>query len=254
MPNILSLKKNMYSYKKTEGNVFSDIVTKSLFKSLLKNCNNFWKKKKLTNKEKIFFKIKCDNFYYKKTLERINLFYKKFNKKDGIESINGESMPKLSKLLTKINWEDLTTGCPGRFHGDFHFENIIYNSKKQKFTFLDWRQDFAGNLDVGDIYYDLAKLLHGIIVSHETIVKNHFFVKWEKKEIKIKIKRKKILRDCENIFNKWCKQNNFSINKIRILTALIFINISPLHHYPYSLFLFSLGKQMLNKYLSPIKN
>jgi aminoglycoside phosphotransferase family enzyme len=100
-----------------------------------------------------------------KTLERINLFYKKFNKKDGIESINGEAMPTLSNLLNSIDWKDLTNGLPGRFHGDFHFENILYCSKKKTFKFLDWRQDFGGDLEVGDIYYDLAKLLHGLIVS-----------------------------------------------------------------------------------------
>ena len=42
-------------------------------------------------------------------------------------------MPTLSNLLNYIDWKDLTNGLPGRFHGDLHFENILYDSKKKKF-------------------------------------------------------------------------------------------------------------------------
>ena len=99
-------------------------------------------------------------------------------------------MVKLSTLLNLIKWQDLALGYPGRFHGDFHFENILFNKINKKFKFLDWRQDFGGNINVGDIYYDLAKLLHGMIVSHEVIQKNNFFVKWTDNQILYNIKRK----------------------------------------------------------------
>ena len=118
--------------------------------------------------------------------------------------------------------------------------------------FLDWRQDFGGSLKVGDIYYDLAKLLHGIIVSHELIQKNKFFIKWDKDKILFKLKRKKILKEVENQFNDWCIKKNYSLTKVRILTALIFLNIAALHHNPYSLFLYALGKDMLKKELDKI--
>ena len=121
--------------------------------------------------------------------------------------------------------------------------------KKKTFKFLDWRQDFAGDLEVGDIYYDLAKLLHGLIVSHEVIAKNHFSVDWKNNKISFKLNRKLILKECEIRFNQWCIKNNFSLKKIRILTALIYLNIAALHHYPYSFLLYALGKSMLKKEL-----
>ena len=249
-PKVLDLKKNMYSYSKVGGNVLSKIITLSLFEDLLENCKVFWKKKNLNTKEKIVFKKKCYQFYHIKTLERIDLFYKKFNKKDGIESINGEEMPTLSNLLNSIDWNDLANGYAGRFHGDFHFENILFIPKKKSFKFLDWRQDFGGDLEVGDIYYDLAKLLHGLIVPHEAIVKKFFSIEWKNNKILFKLNRKQILKQCEMRFNEWCINNNFSLKKIRVLTGLIYLNISALHHYPYSLFLYALGKSMLKKELS----
>jgi NDP-sugar pyrophosphorylase family protein len=247
IPKVLYLKKNMYLYKKIEGKVLSKIITLSLFNNLLKTCKVFWKKRNLTAKEKIIFNKNCYKFYYDKTLERINLFYKKFNKKDGTESINGEAMPFLSNLLNYIDWKDLTNGSPGRLHGDFHFENILYCSKKKTFKFLDWRQDFAGNLEYGDIYYDLAKLLHGLIVSHEEIVKKRFSIEWKNNTILFKLDRKQILEKCEVRLNQWCTKNHFSLKKIRILTGLIYLNIAALHHHPYSLLLYAIGKSMLKK-------
>jgi len=249
IPKVLHLKRHMYSYNKIDGKILSKIITLPLFNNLLESCKVFWKKKNFTIKEKAIFNKKCHKFYYDKTIKRINLFYKKVNKKDGVENINGEAMPSLSNLLNYIDWKDLTNGLPGRFHGDLHFENILYCSKKKTFKFLDWRQDFAGNLDVGDIYYDLAKLLHGLIVPHEVIAKNYFLVEWKNNKILFKLDRKQILEKCEMRFNEWCIQNNFSLKKIRILTGLIYLNIAPLHHRRYSLFLYALGKSMLKKEL-----
>lgn len=53
-------------------------------------------------------------------------------------------------------------------------------------------------------------------------------------------------------YEKWLKDNNYSIPKVRIITSLIFLNIAPLHHYPYSLFLYALGKSMLFEELKKI--
>ena len=175
----------------------------------------------------------------------INAANPRADKKDGTESINNQKMPTLSSLLKSIDWQHLTNGYPVRFHGDLHFENILWKPIKKQFVFLDWRQDFAGNFEIGDIYYDLAKLLHGLVVSHELITKNHFSIQWNDNAIIFDLQRKPILKECEQQFYQWCVDHGFSLRKIRILTALIYLNISALHHYPYSLFLYSLGKLLL---------
>jgi hypothetical protein len=85
---------------------------------------------------------------------------------------------------------------------------------------------------------------------HEAIVKKFFSIEWKNNKILFKLNRKQILKKCEMRFNEWCIKNNFSLKKIRILTGLIYLNIAALHHYPYSLFLYALGKSMLKKELS----
>ena len=173
---------------------------------------------------------------------------KKNKLKDKYEIINDTKVMPVFKLLKKINWENMSNGIPVRFHGDYHFENIVYD--KKKFIFLDWRQDFNGILDYGDIYYDLAKLLHGIIVSHQNVVDNKFSIIKNKTKTFISIKK---INNYKKIFQKylsWLSENNYDLNKVHLITALIYLNIATLHHHPYDKFLFSLGKLYLNNILN----
>jgi hypothetical protein len=43
-------------------------------------------------------------------------------------------MQKLDDLLNSIDWNWLSDGLAGRFHGDFHFENILWSSETTQFT------------------------------------------------------------------------------------------------------------------------
>lgn len=253
IPEISGSTANMYRYEKIEGKVMSEVVSVPLFADLLDHCNTFWSKKLLVASEASEFKNMCLAFYQTKTLERVELFYRNFGRQDGLEPINSQSMPTLESLLNNLDWNWLADGLPGRFHGDFHFENILWNTNENRFTFLDWRQDFGGDLSTGDIYYDLAKLLHGLIISHELIAGNFFKAEWGQDEITFDFHRKQILVECEEYFKLWLEAQGYDTRKVLVLTALIFLNIASLHHYPYSLLLFALGKSMLSKELSDRK-
>lgn len=244
-PEVMASRPHMYCYQKVKGEVLSGVVSLPLFRRFLEHCQRFWLKVDLTNDQVTRFADTCRTFYRDKTRDRVELFYQNFDKQDGTESINDETMPLLSSLLDQVCWDDLATGLPGRFHGDFHFENILWSAQGETFTFLDWRQDFGGDLEVGDMYYDLAKLLHGLIVSHELIAEDAFSVEWGSDSIRFDLHRKQVLVECEQYFMAWCDIKGFDPTKVRLLTALIYLNIAALHHHPYSLLLYALGKRML---------
>ncbi|MDP8218381.1 MAG: phosphotransferase [Candidatus Theseobacter exili] len=252
-PQILDSTSNMYKYALVQGAILSEIINLPLFEKLLKWCETFWTRTTLSAEDNDRFHKNCLRFYRDKTEERIQLFYHTFGKQDGIERINGREMPTLRALLDKVDWNWLAEGLPGRFHGDLHFENILYCSADDRFVFLDWRQEFGGSLTTGDIYYDLAKLLHGLIICHELIVKNMFSVEWTEEEIKYDFLRKNVLVECEMRFTNFLREKGYQIDRARQLTALIFLNIAALHHYPYSLLLFCLGKSMLFDLLKKTK-
>ncbi|MDB9800315.1 phosphotransferase [Alphaproteobacteria bacterium] len=245
VPSIEAYRANMYRYEKIDGDVLSKVVTPLIFEDFLEKCKGFWIEKKLTTAEQKKFQRSCMDFYKDKTFERIQLFYKNFNQADNAQIINGEQMPKLQDLLNEIDWNWMSMGLAGRFHGDFHFENIIWSKENKKFTFLDWRQDFAGDLSVGDIYYDLAKLMHGLIVNHGIVASGQFSASWTGGEIIYNLSRKENLIECEKRLCGWMQHNNYDVKKVKVLTALIYLNIAALHHYPYSLLLYGLGTKML---------
>ncbi len=246
VPKILDKKKYFYSY----DYIFGDIM--SLNKNKIKNFkrlldflkNNFWVEKKLPSQKYSEFKSKCSSFYYEKTLSRINYLYERNNLEDKIEKINNKKINKISYLFGKINWQNLSAGVPVNFHGDLHFENIIV--KKKNFKFLDWRENFVDLKSYGDIYYDLAKINHGLILDHNVISASGYQIINNPKNILFKFDQSKVNKKCQKIFFEFLKKNSYDEKKVRILTSLIFLNIAGLHHYPYSLFLYYLGKYTLD--------
>ncbi len=249
VPKIIKKTNYFYVYKFIHGNVFSRLKNKRKeFLRLLDWLNNvFWKRKILSDKKLSDFQQKCNSFYYEKSLSRINYLYEKNNINDQIELINNIKTPKISSLFKHIDWKKINSGIPVNFHGDLHFENIIKN--KNKITLLDWREDFSTIKKYGDIYYDLAKINHGLIIDHNIIKKSKFKLKINEKNIKINFIQSKENRECQKLFFKFLKDNNYSLKKVKILTSLIFLNIAGLHHYPYSIFLYYLGKSSLYKSL-----
>ena len=245
VPIITGHTTHMYCYDYIKGDVLSKCVSLKLFENLLDFSQKFWQKKDLANEKSEEFKKSCMKFYKDKTYERVDLFYKTFQKEDNAEIINGEKYPTLSELFEKLDWGEISNGLPGQFHGDYHFENIVYDDENSEFKFLDWRQNFDKSLEIGDIYYDLAKLLHGLIISHELIAKDAYVVDWEENTIEFDFYRKQKLVECEQYYYTWLEKNNYHVKKVKIITALIFLNIAALHHFPYSLLLYGLGKKML---------
>ena len=206
-----------------KGKTFSENKNIKNFKLLLDFSKSLWKEKKLNEKQKKEFHQKCNNFYKLKNYKRINDFIKKYNIKTNKEFINNEEVPNIFELLKKINWNELSNGIPVRFHGDYHFENIIFN--KRRFLSIDWRQDFAGELKFGDLYYDLAKLLHGLIVSHELVNKNMFSVDKNDNIINYNLLRKHNLVENEKQFFNYIQEKNWDPYKVKLLTSIIFLLI-----------------------------
>jgi len=249
IPKIIDHRENMYVYKYINGEILSKCVNLPIFERLLNEMCEFWKGHPLSKVDEEEFKNKCFDFYHNKTLKRIDNYCIKYNYEDQEEIINGVEVPTIKELIEKINWENISNGIPVSFHGDLHFENILL-TEEAKFLLLDWRQNFAGLLDYGDLFYDFAKLLHGIIVSHEMINNNLFSIRDEENTVTLNIHRNQVHVEIEHNFYKFLKKHNYDIQKIKILTSLIYLNIACLHHYPYSKFLYFFGKYMLNNSLN----
>ena len=246
VPEILKRSKNFYSYKIFEGSLYSKVADHTNIKSFLNfGYKNLWSLKEETDSEFIDLSKK---FYYNKTLIRINKFFEKYNIIDSESIINNYKIPSVKTLINQIPESFYSEGEKTVVHGDFILENCIYNNKE--FKLIDWRQDFAGDINHGDCYYDFSKLFHNLTVNHEIVMQDLFKVEETKKNIKVDIYRKNNLIECEEIFLQWIDEKGYSRKRVNVLRALIWINMSPLHHYPFDKFLFYFGKLNLYKSLN----
>lgn len=254
VPQICAHKRNFYAYKKIPGTTLPQVVNRSLFISMLNYYkDNLWKERSLSQEEKIEFYKRCKVFYKEKTEERLKKFYEVSGIVDSEETINGVRTPRLREILNMIEWDWLSKGIPVLFHGDFQPENIIVTPDNH-FMLIDWRQDFNGDPECGDIYYELAKMYHALIICGEIIRNNQFEIRIKGNTIEYNYLAKGNLLEYRGLFEMFISSNGYDSDRVRLLTSLVFLNIAPLHHDPYNKFLYYLGKSMLYDYILYIQD
>jgi len=229
-PKILTDNEHFICYYMERGKVLSSYIDIIKFRKLLEFLvTELWS----ITPERLA--IDSKEFYIGKTFSRAQSYIEK--NKDYCK-INGQNYHNIEHYLSKIPssvWET----DPVNIHGDLHFDNIICK-KNGEFSLIDWRP--TTNCD---IYYDLAKLLHGLYLSHKT----EFYFEVEGDNIKFDIMTPYCYQKCKEELFKFLELLNFSKEKTEIINALIFINMSPLHKEPLSTVCYCLGKELLHECL-----
>jgi|CXWL01.1.fsa_nt_gi hypothetical protein len=230
---------NFYRYQLVLGELYSHVVQPSDFKVFLSWIeSSFWKEEQVV--EQSAFMTACHFFYQEKTKKRVTQFLEANNIQDTEHVINGEQIPSLTDMLAQVDFDGLSKGLQSRFHGDFILDNIV--KTKEGYCLIDWRQDFGGLLEVGDRYYDLAKLNHNLTVNHRIINQNLFSMQVDEKNVSVDILRPSALVECQEVFHAFMQTHGYDVSKVKLLTAIIWLNMAPLHHHPFNLFLYYFGK------------
>ena len=96
------------------------------------------------------------------------------------------------------------------------------------------------------MYYDLAKLSHNLVVNHQIIDDNNFYFNINSNgEINVNIHRLNSLVECEKIYFEYLLTQGIDVKKVKLLRSIIWLNMSPLHHHPFDMFLYYFGKYTL---------
>lgn len=254
VPKLEMRKGQFFAYNKVDGQVLYNLADSNTVNGFLNWAKKYlWKKVPLTEKETEKFQEACHRFYYDKTRDRLKMFH---DHKEGAQinkKVNDAEVPPVSTLLEGIDWNYLSQGTPCNFHGDLQFDNILVSSKssnpKNVFTLLDWRQDFGGLTSVGDLYYDLAKIYGGILLPYNLIKKGMFSFEEGEKSVYYTYYTKNNLLEIKEVFERFVAENNFDLQKIKIIAPLIFLNMSPLHTPDFASLVYHLGRYMLHNAL-----
>ena len=236
-PKLSNYSDNFIVMEKIEGVVLSEYYKHGEIYNLLTWAkSNLW----INKNTKDEYKKNCYNFYINKTNSRINDL--SFLNQE-ISIINGINTDKISNLLNKVPSDILLTDTFYHFHGDFILDNII--KTKDSYVLIDWRHEFDTQLTHGDVYYDLSKLRHNIIFNHKNILNNLYEITYDNESVTLDLKCNYFLMQQLADFDKFVNENGFDLKKIKIITSLIWINMSSLYDGLLSEFLFYFGKYNL---------
>jgi thiamine kinase-like enzyme len=193
------------------------------------------------------FEDLCQEMYEEKTRTRVNKFLKKHLEVDQIKEVNGVLVKPIQLYLDSFPWDYVNkTAVPSdKFHGDVQPENIIVKPNGDV-VFIDWRDSFAGNTEVGDMYYDLGKLWHDLIVSNQKILQKKYSVNTQNNSAQICIELKSNLVEAMHTMKQYCIEKELDWQKIELLGALQYLTIACLYDdKEFATFLFLLGKLCL---------
>jgi len=253
-PKIEQINDNMYSYNFVEGDLLSNIHDETLMWKFLTYCkNNLWLHKE---KDEMFLD-NCKEMYETKTKSRVKSL--SGSELDNIKMVNGVEVKPIEEMLDEINWSRFyVDSIPTLFHGDLQPENILYDNVNNKFVLIDWRQQFGESLKVGDVYYDLSKLYHAILINGQTILQDMFDCQITGNKANVSFYAKSNLVFLNEIFRDFCHKNDYKWGKVKLLGILHYFSICTLYDNfkdgKYGKFLFLYGKYQLAKLINRSEN
>ena len=250
-PDITVVNENMYYYDYIDGEMLSNISSESLMRKFLDDCQTkLWEETFINGNR---YLDDCVEMYETKTKERVKKLID--SELDKVKIINGVEVEPIDVMLDKIDWMNFyQNAIPSYFHGDLQPENIIYDKQKDKFVLIDWRQKFGNSVEIGDVYYDLGKLYHAIMINGQTILKDMFDYRQLGNSASLEFYVKSNLIYFMDTFKEFCDDNNYNWDNVELLGILQYFNICTLYDNfkdgRYGNFLFLYGKYLLAKFLS----
>lgn len=192
-----------------------------------------------------------EKFYISKTEQRKQKFLDRFGQNYLTQeyTVNGVKYPSLGEVLSKTSTDSLHSNYMySLFHGDLQFDNIIYNEELDKYTYIDWRESFGGCTEGGDLYYDLAKLYGGSIIPYN-IMKQEDAIEYSEgmTTVNYDYDTSTELDKFRKLYEKWIISNGYSLEKVRLITGIIFLNMSPLHEEKFAKMLWFKSLEILNE-------
>jgi choline kinase len=236
----------VYSYKYVDGKVLASSINYS-------TCEQFlnWAKQRLWHPMKISeskWESLTTSFYKNKSLGRLELFKNKTQIKyeEKLININGLDCLSVNDIISGIPTSFFQEGTPSIYHGDLHADNVII--AVDSVVLIDWRDCFGDSMDIGDMYYDLAKFFHTLNFSVNAMDNNFFqCTEVEPHSFSLSHRIEYGQYDAVEAFWHFCKENRLDKNRIRFISALVFINMAPLYSENLGKYLYLLGRYELNR-------
>lgn len=178
------------------------------------------------------------NFYLEKTFGRIDAFRNQLTStKSIIEQkiwVNGyacESIFTLKEYIEQKIEKLFNTANFCIMHGDFCFNNILFNPLNEEMKLIDARGSFSEDAVgiYGDLLYDLAKLAHSSIYGYDYLVNDLFTLSEKNDNYHLQFLWRENRNVLVDLTNDIISNNNYDQNDIKFVVGLLFLSMPPLH-------------------------
>ena len=225
-------------YDKVRGGSFYDHVTEQRFNDLLT-----WLSLRLWLPQVEDIGESCKAFYEDKTLERVGMMRDRLEGPSyKIGSVNGVEVGPWQSYLESINWRQFSAKpFVAPIHGDLQFDNVIFDPQSETFRLIDWRTSFGKESLLGDVHYDFAKLLGGILINYKSVKGNDFSVSNDRGNVTLNFPSAHDPLVLAAQLEAKAIEMGLDVRLVKLLVPIIFWNMAPLHAEPFSLALWSFG-------------
>jgi choline kinase len=247
VPCLVYYGEHVYAYNWLTGSTMYEKATVPLMEKFLEWCEKWlWLRIDVAGQ---FMDEQCEKFYKQKTYARLRSYLAKRGiDRDMPEVIKGRQCESIETYLERVDWKRLQDGVAGSFHGDLQFENVIV-TPDEDFRLIDWRDCFGTCRTYGDIYYDLAKLNSGLMMCYHKIKLGSYFVRYKDGGLDYWFDYPQELHEIRVLYENWLLKRGYDLYKVRVLTALIYLNMAPLHTAGFDDLLFCHSKYLLSMLL-----
>ncbi len=194
------------------------------------------------------------SMYVDKTSARVADLLGRLPGLDDYSVVNGIDCPPIAELIESVasDGADVLSGAViAPVHGDLHSENVLIDSEGGLWL-IDWRSDFGGLTDVGDVTYDLAKMVHTLEFSTPVMIKHLFTIEdVASGEVRITHEGINELAASREAFWAFVASRGYDDHRVAVVDALVFLSMSPLYDEAIGRYLFVLGKVLLTGALDP---
>lgn len=196
--------------------------------------------RKLASEKRSLSREEMEQFYVLRPAERIEQFLAGRAASDvlrglaaGKVRVNGKPVRALDELLRDAQRLVLGGDASARggiMHGDFCFNNLLYDVASGIVRLIDPRGSFGGTSGIyGDTRYDLAKLMHSAVGQYDIIVNGLFDVRAGPDDLSYTIGERPASVACAESMLEMLADLRADERVCRVLMGLLFITMPPLH-------------------------
>ncbi len=150
----------------------------------------------------------------------------------GTITINGKVNVNIKQLQAKINEsiEELVNSVDVTvMHGDYCFSNILFDTNSFICRLIDPRGRLGVQTIYGDPRYDIAKLRHSVVGGYDFAVHGLFSLKEDGNQFEVVNNCLDFQEELTTFFDEKATSAGFDIKQIKLIEALLFLSMIPLH-------------------------